>query len=183
MICAHDGHVKLSFFDALRRRYSAPNMNLTNIELELAAVGTSIAAGCVPCTRYHMAEASKAGAGDAEILQCLQVGINTARAALDELEQLFVPQLAPAADQSRAVLRGHVAALAAVGAAVARNSVAQLNLAIRAAHAAQLGDDEIMAVIGLATRIKDKAASHLRPVTDSLDADPAMGMAAAGLCS
>ena len=42
-------------------------MALTLKEKELVAVGSSVAAGCKPCTRYHLREARKAEASDAEI--------------------------------------------------------------------------------------------------------------------
>jgi AhpD family alkylhydroperoxidase len=42
-------------------------MPITKKEKELAAVGISIAAGCKPCTDYHMKAVREAGASDDEI--------------------------------------------------------------------------------------------------------------------
>ena len=40
-----------------------------------------------------------------------------------------------------------------------------------------------MEIVGLANRIKAKAASHLLRVTDKLDADPGIAQAVAQLCT
>ncbi len=54
---------------------------LESTELELAAVGISIAAGCVPCTRYHITEAGRSGASSPDILKALRNGVAVASTA------------------------------------------------------------------------------------------------------
>ncbi|MEJ2117510.1 MAG: carboxymuconolactone decarboxylase family protein [Alphaproteobacteria bacterium] len=42
-------------------------MPMTVLNKELVAVAVSVAAGCRPCTTYHLAKAREAGASDADL--------------------------------------------------------------------------------------------------------------------
>lgn len=46
---------------------------LTNREQELVALGAAIASNCVPCVEYHVPEARKAGLGDIQIREAVQI--------------------------------------------------------------------------------------------------------------
>jgi AhpD family alkylhydroperoxidase len=54
---------------------------LTEKDQELIAIGTSIAAGCQPCTKYHFRAARIAGANDDEISQAVSNRIISAEQA------------------------------------------------------------------------------------------------------
>lgn len=46
---------------------------LNNRELELVALGASIASNCVPCVEYHIPEARKAGLSEIQIKEAIQI--------------------------------------------------------------------------------------------------------------
>jgi AhpD family alkylhydroperoxidase len=48
-------------------------------EKELAAVGISIAAGCKPCTDFHVKKAREVGASEAEIKQSMSDAVSVRR--------------------------------------------------------------------------------------------------------
>ena len=158
-------------------------MLLENKELELAAIGISIAAGCVPCTRYHINEAERAGAGSHDILEVLRIGGGIAKTALSDLQRQFDPQGVSALEDHKKSGLSRYGILTGIGSAVARNSVKQLKIMIELARNHQIDDREIMEIVFLANRIKDKAASHLLRVTDRLQAYPGIAKVAAQLCT
>lgn len=158
-------------------------MIVNNKELEIAAVGISMAAGCRPCTKFHIKAAGDAGASDEEVADGLNAGVALANAALADLSRQFDSH-DPVAVTSLVIEElGRHELLAAIGASVARNDVAYLQATLRVAKGRGIGDGELMEIITLANRIKAKAASHLLPLLETLDADPAVAAAAAGLCT
>ncbi len=158
-------------------------MILESTELELAAVGISIAAGCVPCTKFHINEAARSGASSPDILLAIRNGIGVANTALFDLQRQFEPQTDSSPEDETNIGLIRSAILTGIGSSVARNSVKQLKIMIELARNNQIQDQEIMEIVGLANRIKEKAASHLVRVTDKLDADPGIAQAAAQLCT
>jgi hypothetical protein len=79
-------------------------------------------------------------------------------------------------------LTGRQDLLCRLGAAVGRNNVSLLKTCIQQSRMAGIDDDDAMAVVGLAERIKEKAASHLDRIIATLDADDSVARDAAGLC-
>lgn len=47
---------------------------LNRRERELVALGAALASNCIPCIEYHVLEARKAGIGNEEILEAVQLG-------------------------------------------------------------------------------------------------------------
>ena len=157
-------------------------MDLESKELELAAVGISIAAGCVPCTKYHITEAGRSAASSPDILEALRNGVAVANTALSDLHRQFDPQAVASFEVGINAGLSRCAILTGIGSSVASNSVRQLEIMIELARNNEIQDQEIMEIVGLANRIKAKAASHLVPLTAQLDADPGMAQAATQLC-
>ena len=70
---------------------------LTKKVKELIAVGISVKCDCESCMQWHIEQAAAAGAGQREILEAVEVGIEmgggpatvSARFALDVMDQLF----------------------------------------------------------------------------------------------
>ena len=56
-------------------------MAIMKKEKELAAVGISIAAGCKPCTDFHMKAVREAGASDDEIRRAIEDAVALRNAA------------------------------------------------------------------------------------------------------
>jgi alkylhydroperoxidase/carboxymuconolactone decarboxylase family protein YurZ len=152
-------------------------------ELELAAVSISIAAGCMPCTKHHVGECEKLDAGTEEIIAATRCGAAMSDAALRQLWCAFDPDVSEVHDSVRRNCSNRQSVLCGIGAAVARNNVELLRQLIRQSRSFGISDSQIMEVIGLADRIKARAASHLETLVDQLDADRSIAARAAGLCS
>jgi AhpD family alkylhydroperoxidase len=66
---------------------------------ELIAVGISVTIGCESCMQWHIEQAAAAGAGQREVLEAVEVGIEmaggpgtvSARFALDVMDGVFGP--------------------------------------------------------------------------------------------
>ena len=139
-------------------------MTLTAKEKELAAVGISVAAGCRPCTDYHVKAVRKAGATDTEIHHAVTTAAAVRTAAAGTMEAYGLAHLGlaeestgpgPAGEASR------IGALVSVGAALAVNCTTALKEHLAAAAAAGVTADEVTAIAALATFIKKQAASHV----------------------
>jgi AhpD family alkylhydroperoxidase len=139
-------------------------MSLTLKEKELVAVGNSVAAGCRPCTNYHMKKVKEAEATAGEIRQAIEIAAGIRRSAAEIMMAHGVRQLgdlddaeylAPAGETSR------IEELIAIGAAFAVNCTSTLKHHLKASGAAGISQDEVVEVAKLARFIKDKAASHV----------------------
>ena len=157
-------------------------MILESKELEIAAIAISMAAGCIPCTRFHIREADSNGASAIELMHIVKVALSANRPS--DLVRAADTALAGTADRDATITGTLVrqAALAGIGIAVCGNSVAGLRAAIAEAGKHRIADDEIMEIFGLASRIKEKAASHLDRIADDLDADRAVAENARRAC-
>jgi len=158
-------------------------MELQILELELAAVSISIAAGCIPCTQYHIAECEKLGAYQTDVVAAVRSGADLREAALSDIRRRFSAGASKTRQPHADMRIDRQGALCGIGSAVANNSVEQLNEYLTRAKALGIGDREMMEVVGLAERIKEKAASHLNPPIAGLNADKAIARSAAKLCT
>jgi len=137
-------------------------MATTKKENELAAVGISIAAGCKPCTDYHMKAVRQAGASDGEIRQAVQDAVSLRNAATGVMEKYGLSHLGEAdTEQAFVPPRDRVAELVELGAAFAVNCVSSLENCIKSAKATGGTDEDILEISKLATFIKGRAASHV----------------------
>jgi Carboxymuconolactone decarboxylase family len=151
--------------------------------MELAAVSISIAAGCVPCTRHHVAESGRLGADTAGVRRAIRIGAAVADAALLRVWQAFDAGVESMPVEDELLLTGRQAALCRLGSAVARNDADLLETCIEQLQIEGIDDEDAMAVVGLAERIKAKAAAHLDRVVARLDADRSIAADAARLCT
>lgn len=137
-------------------------MPITNLEKELAAVGISIAAGCKPCTDFHMKAVRKAGAAEPAVRAAVEQAAAVRAAANGVMHAYGLAHLgddatapaAPGAADRQAVLTG-------LGAAFAVNCTSTLEQHIAAAGDAGVATEEIVEVARLARFVKGKAASHV----------------------
>jgi len=133
-------------------------------EKELFAVGTSVAAGCKPCTDYHFKKALEAGATNEEITLAMTIAVSVRQSATENMEAFALSHLNPDLDiPDPAKLPQHtrIGALAAVGAAFAVNSTSDLGAHLDVARATGISDDELKAALKLAAFIKKMGASHV----------------------
>jgi AhpD family alkylhydroperoxidase len=132
---------------------------LTQKEQELVAVGASIAAGCRPCTAYHVRAARAAGADEREIRQAVNDALDVRRSATESMARLAEKQLgdAPEPDAACGSEKSLIGELVSVGAALAVNCVTNLETHLTAAW--QLGATvrQIQTVLDIARAVKSMA--------------------------
>lgn len=157
-------------------------MELSDIELELIAVSTSVAAGCIPCTEYHIAECRIFNVCADQISAAVRLGARVADASLMQIWAKFDEGVDDCASREATEEGDRQRILCSIGATVARNNVSMLGQLIQQARNLGINDREIMEVAGLARRIKAKAASHLEKPLRKLQADQAIADRAASLC-
>ena len=132
---------------------------LTEKEQELVAVGASIAAGCRPCTAYHVRAARVAGADKEEIRQAVNDALDVRRSATASMARLAEKQLgdAPESDATNGSEKTLIGELVSVGVALAVNCVTDLETHLMAAW--QLGATvrQIQTVLDIARAVKSMA--------------------------
>jgi len=145
-------------------------MSITKKEKELTAVGISIAAGCKPCTDFHMKAVREAGAGDTEIREAVERSA-ALRAAANGI--MYAYGLAHLADDEAAapapVAGDRQAVLTGLGVAFAVNCTSSLDQHIAAAGDAGVATEEILEIAKLARFIKAKGASHVDRRIEALE--------------
>ncbi len=138
-------------------------MTLQSKDRELVAVAASVAAGCKPCTDYHLKAARAARLGDNEVRQAIIDAMSVRQTALEVMKayglQHFDVAVSAPGDKGRESTR--IKELVAVAAAFAVNCTTNLERHLAATKALGISDDEIDEVIKLARFIKGKAASHV----------------------
>ena len=148
-------------------------MALTHTEKELVAVGTSVAAGCKPCTDYHLREVRKTEASDAEIRQAIAQAVRVRRDATEIMEGHGLEQLrasGAAGGSSSAEQTSRIEQLVSVGAAFAVNCASGLEKHLKAGQQVGIAEEEIQEIVGLAAFIKRMAASHVEKLVGMAEA-------------
>ncbi len=133
-------------------------------EKELTAVGISVAAGCKPCTDYHVKAVRKAGAVDDEIGQAVADAFAVRWAATAVMERHALAQLrkvAPHTVSKPTEQTNRIRVLVSIGAAFGVNCVSSLEQHLAEAEAVGISQDEIETIVKLAAFIKRRAASHV----------------------
>lgn len=134
-------------------------MSLTMLEKELVAVAISVAAGCRPCTTYHLAEARRAGAGGADIEKAVAGAVCVRTSATEGMRRHGLG-LDPAPNGCGCSPADALAELIALGAALAVNCTANIDKHLAAARAVGVPQPHLDEVAGLAAMIRSKAVSH-----------------------
>ncbi len=146
-------------------------MTITAKEKELAAVAISVAAGCKPCTDFHLGKARESGASNPEIKQAMNDALSVRRSASDIMETYGLTHLEgrePISDLEPAGTTDRVHELVCIGAAFGVNCVSGLKVHLDAAERAGISHEEIAMIVKLSTFIKGKAASHVEHLAESL---------------
>ncbi|MHC4234873.1 MAG: carboxymuconolactone decarboxylase family protein [Planctomycetota bacterium] len=140
-------------------------MSLSVKEKELVSVGVSLAAGCKPCTDYHLKKVRGAGASDEEIEQAMTDAI----AVRDKAKMImqrhglkllgFKKTVRTEDDDDELGEPTRMRELVAVGAAYAVSCTSSLEEHVAAARSVGVEESEIEAVVGLARFIRGKADS------------------------
>jgi AhpD family alkylhydroperoxidase len=139
-------------------------MSLSLKEKELVAVGNSIAAGCKPCTDYHMKKVRESGATDEEIRYAIEIAAEIRRNAAEILMAHGLRQLGALDDAEHLASAGEtsrIKELISIGAAFAVNCTSTLKHHLEAGGEAGISRGEVEEVVELAQFIKGMAASHV----------------------
>jgi AhpD family alkylhydroperoxidase len=154
-------------------------VTITVKEKELSAVGISVAAGCKPCTNYHVKAARKADATDEEIAQSVDVAVSVRAIATDIMRNHALSRL----EGTESIVkpdfsegeRSRVRELVSVGAAFGVSCVSSFENHVAAAATIGISQEEIAEIVRLAMMIKERAASHvarLCPLEEEEHAEP-----------
>jgi AhpD family alkylhydroperoxidase len=133
-------------------------MSLTILDKELVAVAVSVAAGCRPCTTYHLAEARRAGATDADIEKAVAGAVCVRTSAAEGMRRHALGL--PAVDDCGCGTTDALAELVAVGASLAVNCTSNLDKHLTATRALGVPRDHIDEVIALVALIRSEAVGH-----------------------
>jgi len=137
---------------------------LTVKEKELASLGASVAAGCKPCTRFHVKKVREAGASEKELELAISDAFRVRDHARDIMEShaLKLVGVTKSYDDydatKNATRNGEVVSIAA---AFAVNCTSNLEKHIEAAKDIGIHDDEIKSVLDAALMVKGQAASYV----------------------
>lgn len=137
---------------------------LSQKEKELVAVGASVAAGCIPCTEYHVKEVRAAGATVEEITQAVDAALCVKGSTRDIMEQVAYTALGVPKEEQPSCCAGptdRMRELVSIAAAVAVNCPANLRKHVEAGRSVGVRDEEIQLVVGLAKMIRGKAVEKI----------------------
>ncbi len=132
-------------------------------EKELTAVGISVAAGCKPCTNYHVKEARQAGASDEEMKRAAAAALDVREGATEIMRFHVLARLGEGGDRGGAggaSETDRVKVLVSVGAAFAVNCTSSLKEHLATAESLGISSDEIAEIVKLAAFIKGMAVHH-----------------------
>ena len=162
-------------------------MTLRLKERELVAIGASVAAGCGPCTDFHVAAARRATATDEDIRQAIADALCVRRGAAEVMEARGLSRLGDtglAKDSGCSGKTTRIKELVSIGAAFAVNCSLNLEKHRATAATVKITADEVRSVVELAGLIKGQAVSHVEKLAgESAEAEETdRARAAAGGC-
>ena len=134
-------------------------MPLTIKEKEVTAVGISVAAGCKPCTNYHVKAAREAGASIEKIKQAVAEALSVRNGSSKIMEDYALARLGePGHDEEIGLVTetNRDKELVSLGAAFAVNCVSNLKKHVSAAEAVCISQEEIAEILKLSKFIKGK---------------------------
>jgi len=139
---------------------------LTEVQQELIAVGVSIAAGCKPCTMFHVKAARVAGASDADIRQAVDDALAVRRNSTEIMARLADKLLgkAPESNSAAAPDKSLMGELVSAGAALAVNCGGNLEAHVIAARSIGATDHHLQTTLAIARAVKNMAAKKVEEV-------------------
>ena len=143
-------------------------------EKELVYVGASIAAGCKPCTDYHVKSALQAGADTDEVKQAISYATCVAKSALGIMEQHGLKRIGAQTEAAGDCCPGdttRLKELVSIAASYAVNCTENLRKHIKAGRAVGIKDAEIKEILEAARFVKCKADSHVKKIAERFSCD------------
>lgn len=127
---------------------------------ELIALGAGVAAGCLPCSRYHLRKATEAGSADGELKEAVSIAAGVRQQAALEMAWQVRRSIGgeggprPETDPAPA---HRLASLVALGAAYAANSPPLLKRSVEGARAQGASHGQMIETIEIARAVKGMA--------------------------
>jgi AhpD family alkylhydroperoxidase len=152
------------------------NARLSAKEKELVAVGASVAAGCIPCTEYHLKEVRAAGATIEEITQALDAALCVKGSTRGIMEKVAYEALGVPKEEQPSCCIGptdRMKELVSIAAAVAVNCPTNFHKHVSAGRTVGVRDEEIQLVAGLAKMIRAKAMEKIDDAVKELSSPEA----------
>ncbi len=145
-------------------------MSLNLKEKELVAIGASVAAGCKPCTNYHLKKVREAGASYEEINKAILNAVNVRNSAkkIMEAHALHLENVKDTDEYDRNENTTRIKELVSVAAAFAVNCTSNLEKHIALAQNVGISDNEVKSVLDLALFIKGQASSHVDRIAERI---------------
>ena len=147
-------------------------MSLNEKEKELISLAASVAAGCRPCTEYHVKATRKAGACERGLALAVETALEVRKSATQKMDQ-WAGQCQgprPEVDAEFRSQKRQIVELEAVAAAFAVNSAPDLEARVAAARAAGATMEQIREAIDVAKGIKGVAEKHASAVVVAAEA-------------
>ena len=137
---------------------------LTEKEQELIAIGASIAAGCQPCTTFHIRAARIAEANDDEIRRAVGNALRVRRNATEVMARIGASQSvdASASEANDDEDKSLIGALVSIGSAYAVNCVTNLETHVASAREQGATDGQILSAIKISCAVKDVAGNKAK---------------------
>ena len=139
------------------------NEILTRKEKGLISVGASVAAGCQPCTAFHIQAALEAGASEVEIRQAVEVALRVRDDAASTMAGVAAKKLGKAqpADNQLVYSKLKIDELVAVAASFAINCTTSLDYHLNAAQLTEVTKAQIQIALKISRNIKKTAARQV----------------------
>jgi AhpD family alkylhydroperoxidase len=136
---------------------------LTEKEKELIAIGASVAAGCQPCTEYHVKAARSAGVCDRSLTLAVETALAVRQSATRTMDEWAgeCQGARPQLDDGFRAEKRLIAELTAVAAAFAVNSVGDLRARLQSAGECGATAEQIRSAIVMAGAIKKVAGEKV----------------------
>ncbi len=131
---------------------------LTRREQELVGVGASVGAGCHPCVTYHVKAGTEAGIESAGLLAAIAAAERVTADASARMAQHARHEVSTPAGSVTAAGAVSEATLAALGAAVAANSMPNIERYLTEAVELGVSHDELVDAVRVAHEVQANAA-------------------------
>jgi AhpD family alkylhydroperoxidase len=137
---------------------------LNEKDCEIIAVGASVAAGCLPCTKFHVRAASAVGAASREILLAVRDAVRVRGAAASVMAKAggLSPDETDLPDQGPDEARSLIRELVMVSAAYAVSCTTGLGTHMAAARALGATDKQLFTAVRIACEIRDVAVQKAK---------------------
>lgn len=137
---------------------------LNEKDCEIIAVGASVAAGCLPCTKFHIRAASAVGAASGEILQAVRDSVRVRGVASAVMAKAggLSPDEADLPNQGFDETRSLIRELVMVSAAYAVSCTTGLGTHMAAARAMGATDKQLFTAVRIACDIRDVAGKKAK---------------------